>query len=174
MNEAVEEAYFNWLCAKVNRLENPTPSLTYWKLFSKLHHTPFVWVLFEDENRAKDGVDLRYRFTMEADIEVDSMWYTMDCSVLEMLIAFNERLTWQTDDPYSHWFWTMLQNLGLAAYSDANYNDENVIDDILDSLIWRTYAEDGEGGLFPLRRPEHDQRKTEIWYQFCEYLAEND
>jgi hypothetical protein len=46
------------------------------------------------------------------------------------------------------------------------------IDDILDSVIWRTYSPDGRGGFFPLNQPQEDQRKIEIWYQMNKYVIE--
>lgn len=176
MNEAVEDIYFNWLCAKVEHVENPTPSLTHWKLLKKLHHTKFVWILSGDDNRAQDGVDLRYVFLTEAGIDVDPEWYEIDCSMLEMLIAFAKRLEWQTDYSQKHWFWMMLGNLDIQDLNDAKFNRraEEIVDEILDSFIWRTYDYNGLGGLFPLREPEHDQTGVEIWYQFCEYLIEQD
>ena len=47
------------------------------------------------------------------------------------------------------------------------------IDDILDTLIWRTYEYDGIGGFFPLTNAEEDQTKVEIWYQMAAYINEH-
>lgn len=174
MIEPFEESYFNWLCAKVNRVENPTPSLTYRRLLSVLHSTEFVWLLSGDDNRAEDGVDLRHRFTVESGLEPDYIWMNTSCSLLEMLIAFSERAAFQTLISAYDWFWIFITNLGLSEYNDASFANEHEIGEVLYSLVWRTYEWNGSGGLFPLRRPEHDQRKVEIWYQFCEYLIDQE
>ena len=65
MNEPFEEAYFKWLCAKVDHTNVPTPSLTHWNLLRILHRNEFVWLLTGDDNRAEDGVDLRHAFLLE-------------------------------------------------------------------------------------------------------------
>jgi len=46
------------------------------------------------------------------------------------------------------------------------------VDEILESLIWRTYDPDGHGGFFPLRRPKGDQTEEEIWHQMNLYVGE--
>jgi hypothetical protein len=43
---------------------------------------------------------------------------------------------------------------------------------ILEDLIWRTYRPNGQGGFFPLKNPQEDQTKIEIWYQLNEYVME--
>lgn len=175
MNEPLENLYFDWLCAKVMWVQNPTPSNTYWRLLRHLHNTEFVWVLEMDENRAHDGWDLRPRFLTEARFEEDEEWLALPVSIFEVLYAFAEKAEFQTDRPASDWFWAMLHNLGLGEVSDANteFSDEK-ISDILETFVWRTYHDNGSGGLFPMRNPDHDQTKVEIWYQFCEYLVDNE
>jgi hypothetical protein len=46
------------------------------------------------------------------------------------------------------------------------------VEEILHTLIWRTYDPDGTGGFFPLTRPQFDQRTIEIWYQMNAYSME--
>lgn len=168
MNEPVDESYFNWLCAKVI-----DPRLTvYLDLMRILHTTEFVWLIQGDRNRAEDGVELREEFLREALIEVEPEWINMPCSLLELFIAFSRRATFQTERPEKEWFWEFLRNLNLDEYRQINESDLSVIDDILYDFVWRTYNPNGQGGMFPLRKPEEDQRKVEIWYQFCEYLVE--
>lgn len=176
MNEPIESAYFNWLCAKVMRIENPTPSLTYWKLLRELQNTEFVWTIDApmDENRAADGLDLRHEFLVETHAEADPSWLDIGCSVFEMIFAFSRRASFATGRRDKDWFWEILDNLGLSNFNDASSVRPSEIRDILDRLIWRTYEYNGQGGMFPLIDPRHDQRKVEIWYQFNEYLAENE
>ncbi len=173
LEEPIESLYFNWLCAKVMRVDVPTPSNTYWKLLRELQNTEFVWVVSMDDNRAEDGKELRHEFLLEARIAVDQEWLNIGCSIFEMLIAFSRRASFTTDRSSPEWFWEFIDNLGLAGFNDASFN-LFVITDILYSFIWRTFDYHGNGGMFPLKHPHQDQRKLEIWYQFCEYLIEHE
>lgn len=172
-DEPIEELYFNWLCTKVLYVQNPTPSLTYWRLFRKLHGTEFVWTIMGDDNRAADGKELRSDFLIEAYIPDDVVWRTYHgCSILEMLIAFAKRGNFQTDDSVANWFWEFIDNLGMKDFNDASNVPDYVIDDILFNFIWRKYDADGLGGLFPLENPTRDQSKIELWWQFFDYLID--
>lgn len=166
MSEPLEEEYFNWLCARVVDVQPPT----YYGLMTILHRTEFVWVVAEDENRAHDGLNLRIPFCREAGANPGMMW--MGCSVLEMLIALAEKVAFQTEISEKDWFWRMLANLGIDEYQIVPVGHEGHIEEILYNFLWRTYSPDGRGGLFPLRKPQHDQRGVEIWYQWAEYVEE--
>lgn len=172
--ESIEHLYFNWLCAKVNVYVRPTtPSLTHWNLLRTLHHTEFVWLLWGDENRAEDGLELRRDFIFEAEAPDYPDWRrNPGCSVLEMLIAFSRRAEFQTGDKARDWFWEMLDNLGLKEVDDGHEATPEDIEEILEMFVWRTYDYDGDGGLFPLTSPTRDQASLEIWYQFCDYLVD--
>ena len=174
MREPIESTYFNWLCAKVMRSENPTPSLTYWNLLRELHRTEFIWIIVGDENRADDGLDLRPEFLAEARLVAGQAWLRQNCSVLEMLIAFARKAEFQTDIALSNWFWVFIENLGLLEFNDAIPLNVEAIEYILEQFIWRTYKFDGTGGMFPLQDPSSDQTEVEIWYQFSEYLLEKE
>lgn len=172
MDEPLENAYFNWLVAKVNRVEHPTPSLTYWNLLRQLHSTEYVWLISGDDNRAEDGVELREEFLIESGYPYSGEWEGMGCSVLEMLIAFARRAKFNARKTLHYWFWRFLKNLGLDEANDASNFPPEEIDAILSNFVWRTYKSDGTGGLFPMRNPPMDQREVEVWYQFCEYLID--
>lgn len=176
MSEPIESTYFNWLVAKVMRLENPTPSLTYWKLLQLLHHTEFVWIVPNDDNRVQDGLDLRPEFLREAHLDENALFNGLGCSVLEMFIAFARRIEFDTDEPLSNWFWIFVEHLGLSDFNDSVFDnvDPFVVADMLTTFIWRTYPPDGRGGMFPLQHSKNDQRKIEVWYQYCEWIAEQD
>lgn len=175
MTEPIENLYFNWLCAKAIRVDHPTPSLTYYKLFKQLHDTEYAWLLSGDDNRAEDGVELRTEFLTEACIPLSGeRWESIGCSVLEMLIAFSRRAEFNAGESVQFWFWHMLDNLGLAQANDASDMPAEDIDEILHIFIWRLYDECGNGGLFPVEFTENNQREVEIWYQFCEYLVDID
>jgi hypothetical protein len=169
MNEPLENVYFNWLCAKVNRVEVPTPSLTYTKLLRKLHNTEFVWLVSGDDNRAGDGVELRDEFLVEARVQEDPNWENLGCSILEMLIAFSRRAEFMAGETPEYWFWLIMDNLDLSFANDSGY-DEAKVDHILYNFVWRIYDWGGHGGMFPMGNAPKDQRTLEIWYQFCEWL----
>lgn len=172
MNEPIESTYFNWLVAKVIQLKNPTPSLTFWRLLQELHQTEFVWLVPNDDNRVQDGLDLRPEFLRELSMDEDVLFDGLGCSVLEMLIAFARRIEFDTDEPLSDLFWGFVENMGLKRFNDASY-DVRVVVDILTIFIWRTYNFSGAGGgMFPLHKPKRDQRKVEIWYQYCDYVID--
>lgn len=170
MSEPIEGLYFNWLRAKVVNLDSP--SYLYLDLLRILYRTEFVWTVLGDKNREEDGLELRENFLRETQLENDLDWFYSPCSVLEVLIAFAGRASFQTDIPTSEWFWTFLTNLGLDNYRTVSDSDRSMIERILSTFIWRIYDQDGRGGLFPLREPKENQAKVEIWYQFCAYLDE--
>lgn len=166
MNEPIEEAYFNWLCAKVLTVTVPI----YWGLMRILHQKEFSWIVTGDKNRAADGVELRDDFFRETHLPMDESWYAQPCSIFEALLAFANRASFQMDEPARDWFWKFMTNLDLDEYRQVYEEDVPIIEDILDTFVWRTYEPSGHGGMFPMRWPQHDQREVEIWYQFCQYV----
>lgn len=175
MSEPLENLYFNWLCAKVVFNENPAPSNTYWRLLRTLHNTEFVWLLSGDDNRAEDGLELRREFILQVDAPDYPEWRrNPGCSMLEMFIAFSRRAEFISSVPATEWFWEFMKNLGLEDFNDAYLNNTEIIDDILDTFIWRTYDYNSSGGLFPLNKADKDQREVELWYQFANYLIDQD
>jgi hypothetical protein len=172
MVEPLENLYFNWLCAKIYYNQNSTPSLTYWRLLRILQNTEFVWLISGDDNRAEDGLELRVEFLLESDIPDIPEWRrNPGCSLLEMLIAFSRRAQFSTGTTSKEWFWEFIRNLDLIEFNDASLTYE-AVEGILNQFIWRTYEANGNGGMFPLDDPKQDQRKVEIWYQFCDYLVD--
>lgn len=175
MNEPLDELYMRWLYRQVASEHKRSLLRSYWKLMRKLYTTEFVWFIANDDNRVEDGKALRTMFLdaegVDADI-VDAEWLEIGCSFLEMLVALSHRLYFDTNTPARDWFWHMLTNLGLAMSNDKNPMEDDEIDEILASVVFRTYEANGQGGLFPLRNPESDQREIEIWYQLSAYLGE--
>lgn len=168
MNEPIEALYFNWLCAKVISIDDNN----YYDLMRILYTTEFVWVVSGDRNRTEDGVELRQYFLNESGLAKDKTWFNEPCSVLEVLISFAQRASFQTEAPVQEWFWIFIENLGLSEYRRVSVSDTYVIDEILYNFIWRIYTPDGYGGLFPLDKAKEDQRQIEIWYQFCAWVDE--
>ena len=171
MKGPLDEPYFTWLSAKV--VLGDRMSQSYLKLLRQLYETEFVWFMIGDDNRARDGLDLRHEFLRESRLDNDPVWFEVGCSVLEMLIGLSRRAEFQTDLVAQEWFWVFIRNLNLADYHDENaYNYDHDVSEILYDFVWRTYEYDGTGGLFPMKNPPEDQREVEIWYQFSEYLVE--
>lgn len=177
-----EQYYFNWLCDLVHMDQEDT---SYYILAKDLFRKEFVSLVEHDENRAYDGIELREECGEELEYPLYEHMSDTECNLLEMLIGLARRIDFETSDPYddgrgdrtSYWFWEMIDNLGLMAYDDESYVElegQIYVDSILDALIDRRYCPNGTGGLFPLRYPEEDQTKVEIWYQMCAYLAENE
>jgi hypothetical protein len=92
--------------------------------------------------------------------------------MLELLIGLSRRLSFEAEGEPRDWFWDLINNLGLTHVNDQQYTAfvRDEIDDALERVIWRTYAKNGRGGLFPLQNVNQDQRDVELWYQLCQYI----
>lgn len=175
MSAYLDERYFDWLYSQVCSVRAKSPSRTYKNLFHILYTTEFVWLVPNDDNRVEDGKYLRYEFLDHEGIRLspsDQFWMELGCSFLEFLIALTRRLEFNTDISATTWFWKLLENINLRRLNDRVDISREDVEETLNRVIWRTYDEDGNGGLFPLDYPEQDQRKVEIWYQASAYLIE--
>lgn len=170
----IRREYFEWLyemvCVGRYSKEN-----SYRKLLGHLHKIEFTYTIPKDENRAEDGVELRYRFAYfhKCPAAAETI-LTGPCSVLEMMIALAIRCEDIMDDPglgdrTGQWFWRMVVNLGLGGMYDSRYDEESV-DEIIDIFIKRKYEKDGRGGLFRVKDCKIDIRKFEIWVQTLWFL----
>lgn len=170
----VENKYFEWLYDYVCK-GRVNKHISYKKLFMLLHDIEFTFYVRNDVNRARDGVDLRYRFAMITDDERVMDILDGPCTVLEMIVALAIRCeaTIMDDTRYgdrtSQWFWNMLSNLGIGYMTDDNFDREIAIKKIYD-FIERRYDPDGKGGLFYIEGCKDDLRDVEIWSQLCWYL----
>lgn len=144
-----------------------------------LHQIEFTFSIQNDINRARDGVDLRYRFatTKEEDYDINYILNILDgpCSVLEMMIALAIRCeeTIMDDTNYGdrtgQWFWGMAANLGVGYMYDEAFNRQDAEYRIY-RFLDRQYEPDGRGGLFHINNCDDDLRDLEIWIQLCWYL----
>ena len=173
--EIINNAYFEWMYDLVGE-NRYSKSISYRKLLMRLHDTEFIFLIQKDENRAKDGLNLRYRFAYDhPDIEDAESYLKGPCSVLEMMIALAIRCEENImDDPEignrtGQWFWSMITSLGLGSMIDSRF-DRRFVDDTIDIFLNRKYAPNGKGGLFTIRNCDCDLRTVEIWYQLCYYL----
>lgn len=168
--------YFRWMCRLVCK-DRPVGS-SYQELLTYLNEVEYIPNQPMDENRADDGMDLRYRFGYENSYEGPMIATFLDdrpCSMLEMMIALSIRCEEnimsnpEIGDRTGKWFWEMIDNLELLNMDDRRYN-QNYVDFILERFLAGEYKRDGRGGLFYIPFSERDLRKAEIWYQMCWYL----
>ena len=173
----LDELYLTWLYSKVASVRYKVRSRTYWSLFRQLYMKEFIWIVPNDDNRVEDGRALRHEFVEEEGLfNVDPEWMSLACSMLEMLIGLSRRLAFEVENEPRDSFWFLMHNLDLDELNDANYDARAYlkVEKVIDRVIWRRYKADGQGGLFPLERPDRDQRDVEIWYQLNAYLNELD
>lgn len=167
--------YFEWLydtvCGGRFAKEN-----SFKKLLAHLHSIEFRYIIPMDENRAEDGIGLRYRFALRYGyMDIYEDYLPGPCTVLEMMIALaiacEEHIM---DDPAKgdrtgQWFWGMVVNLGLGGMIDSRF-DARVVDEVIERLLDREYGPNGEDGLFTVKDTNRDLRDVEIWYQLCWYI----
>lgn len=182
----LKELYFKWLC----RLAFPNihDRSLYSHVLYLLYVTNFIVIIPLDENRLKDGIDLRYQFSCDCRIPyelVQNEFSDTDSSILEVLIALAQR--WekyimsdlQYGDRTSKWFELMFKNLGLSYYTDSKFENDighsrlfahSQVMNILETFNKREYSYDGSGGnIIILRDSVYDLRLLELWDQICIY-----
>ena len=179
MSGTLNEQYLRWLYAKISPANVKNPARTYWSFANQLFREEFVWFIPNDDNRVADGVALREEFLDEVGIDnPDYGWLNLGCSMLEMMIGLARRFSFLIDGDLRECFWHMVSNLGIEACSDKDYELtpglEIDVEEILQKVIWRTYRPNGDGGLFPLARPDRNQKKAEIWHQMSSYILERE
>lgn len=174
MTRNIADEYFEWLFDLVSG--NRHPELSYRKLLMHLHRTEFRYHISNDDNRAGDGIELRYRFKFRRNLDFDHRKELPGpCSVLEMLVALALRCeeTIMDDPDYgdrtSQWFWRMIKNLGLDRMLDSRY-DESYVEEVVNRFLDREYEPDGRGGLFTVKNCDCDLREVEIWTQMMWFL----
>lgn len=175
MNNTLNELYFKWICSIIfpdERLRD-----NYRNVLHLLYITTFEYILALDENRQKDGIDLRYHFSYACKIPYDVIQMNFpnsSCSVLEMMAALAKRFEDDIMSDYSHgdrtaeWFWIMFRNLGLVNYDDKSWdiNSHYEVKNILRKFMFREYNYDGtNGGLFISTSGSYDLRNMQIWDQ---------
>lgn len=159
--------YFDWLYFKVVR------NNSYRKLLSMLHNMTFRYHVEYDENRAADGVNLRWYYVDDGGDDEILRWKN-ECTVLEMLISAAMQMEVIMDDPdidhtASHWFWMFMDNLDLLDMTDDRY-DKTYIYGRVSMFMDRTYEPDGYGNIIYIPDIREDLRDVEIWSQMCWYM----
>lgn len=170
-HQPLDDMYLEWLYDQV--LVRAQRGATYWKLLSQMYKTEFTWFIPNDGNRAEDGKDLRVEWMRQVDIDASGHWLDLSCSFLEMLVALARRMCFEAEYTPQHWFWHLLENLGFEDCHDGSGYSRSYVQRRMRIVMDRTYDGDGNGGLFPLRDPEEDQRQIELWYQMSAYLLQD-
>lgn len=164
----INNEYFDWMYNLVDGRQ-------YSSLLMELHNIEFRYIIPHDENRADDGISLRYRFALQSGFEDYIEHLDGPCSVLEMMIALAIRCEEDImDDPRygdrtRQWFWKMVVSLGLGSMTNDRF-DRDYVRDRIDIFLNREYEPNGKGGLFTIKNCEYDLRDVEIWYQLSWYL----
>lgn len=173
IEDRVRSDYFEWMY-ELMCSDRFAKTITYRQLFTFLHDVEFTYFVPHDENRADDGIALRYRYCSTHGCE--DMEYCLDgpCSILEMMVALaircEERIICDPakGDRTSQVFWSMITSLGLSSMTDYNYN-EWLVNDVITRFLNREYSPNGKGGLFTIRGWDRDARDAEIWHQLLAY-----
>lgn len=175
MSEALDDLYLQYLYESVG-LPRRGRDRTYWALIRQMYSTEFTWRMTKDRSRADDGKAIRWEFVEAAGLpKVEANWLYRPCTFLEMMIAVARRLSTLTSENAAWWFSQLLFNTSFSVFNDEHYDGQSeTIAGMMDTIIWRRYTPNGEGGLFPLRNPAEDQRNVEIWYQLNAWLIERD
>lgn len=172
----LENEYFEWMYNLVCGIKK----VSYRKLLYFLHTIPFYYLIEMDDNRACDGVNLRYRFGNQMGYHIAEIAATLDnreCSVLEMMVALANRIEEsimdnpEYGDRTGEWFFAMLGSLGISNQNDDIF-DEDYVKKTITILLERLYEANGRGGLFTVKEPRRDMRSVEIWMQAMWYLHE--
>ena len=181
-----ETSYFQWLCDLV-RCDQGDKS--YYNLLGIMYETPFEIKIDNDGNRAVDGNEFKSAYILdiygtEEQKNIDfHMPAEQNCSILEMIMGISKRMAFELaedeseDCDFYKYFWEILDNLDLIKYNDDKISEEYAVSklkiyEILNKLNERKYKKSGEGGMFPLYRPQKNQKKVEIWYQMQAYINE--
>lgn len=170
MENYILNDYFDWLYFTV---VSPDERYSYRKLLSALHTIEFKHFIEYDENRAFDGVNLRWYYVEDGGDDHILSWKE-SCTVLEMLVALAMHMDNIVGDDYGKidifkWFWLMIENLDLAWMTDDKFDKRYVIDRV-NMFMTRTYEPDGDGNIIYIPDCEEDLRQIEIWQQMCWYL----
>lgn len=173
----LEDRYFEWLYDLVCN-SGYVSRLSYRKLLSFLHSVTFYSILPRDENRAYDGIKLRYDFGDDNGIPRHRIQRKLDnrpCSFLEMAVALSRRCEVEIMYDYElgnrtwKWFWKIMTNMNLGGMTDDKF-DADYVNKAVETVLTRTYEPNGRNGYFTIPGCPDDLRKVEIWGQLNRYI----
>jgi len=173
----LQELYSDWMRKFV--FKNAREREQYGYLLDALHASMFYFSIPMDENRMRDGIDLRYRFAYENGYDnhevENALNVTSSCSMLEMMIALSikgdERILYdyETGGRADYIFMTMLESLEFNDMTNDRF-DPGYVNSKINGVLNHEYDYNGYGGLFVVNNPRRDMREVDIWYQMNWYL----
>lgn len=178
-HEEVKSKYLNYLMERAGLEKDGDDG--YGTFCEKLLRSDFLPLLDMDGNRSCECLELRHDFDQEWDMHACDILDEELCetgTVMELLVVMAEKMKFEmADSEYESstrkWFLEMLSNCGLDYYANNSNYQEEAVDSILYTVIFREIGWDGEGGLFPLFMAQRDQRRIELIAQMNDYLEEN-
>lgn len=177
VSPSLAETYFHWLYDQVCDIRDIDSPHSYMNVCWYMHQQVFAVYVSHDENRVSDASYLRNDFAKDLGngrpMDVSDIM-SPDATVLEVLIALARQADTMIPLMPKVWFQIFIENLNLWKWNDAYCSARPTwpISRIITTLNSRTYKPDGRGGIFPLTRPEHDQRTVELWYQMGAYMTD--
>ena len=167
---AVVNRYYIWLINMID-FENGHENCS--KLLQYLHSKEYIWKEWLDENRAEDGLALRARFEKDTDY-LDYSPLEKPCSVLEMMVAFAERIDRDVmDSEYGtpYWFWIMIENLGLKDCTDDVF-DAKKVNLVLDSWLNGLTKNNLKSGIFTIKSGKKPDSSEDEWFRMQRWISE--
>lgn len=170
--------YFEWLVKEFN-------GFRYQKLLWRLFTLGFVNIEGgpDDSSRAVEGLELRKIFVERPFNMANSCGRWDNVSFLEVLMALalkiDDKVMWEAryGDRHVDWFWMFIDNMGFSMATDEVWNREieAFCEEKVEQIVYREYAEDGDGGIFQVdRRPDDaNMRNVDLWRQAMWYFSEN-
>lgn len=164
--------YIHWLENQLTS-EGDRPDRSYFELVNVMFNTEFTWTISMDENRVADGMELRAEFAELHDVGRVEMLELGAPSFIEVLLGLSRRLAFVAGGTAPRWAWELLVNLDLERMWDhLSRPKARRAEDILATVINRSYQPTGVGGFFPLAWPDRDQREVELWSQLNAFAEE--
>lgn len=165
----MNDEYFNYLV-------NIVKGYNYTNLLRELNKIHFYPLMELDRNRISEAKD---NLRSAVDFSPKTEYITILELLISLAIEYDHHVV-KYDEPESlcTWFWLFISNCNLNIYDDLYFKNNkeysiNKIQEWCSMFNNRTYRRDGVGSIFPLRNPPKDMRKTELFYQLCWYINEN-
>lgn len=170
--------YHNWIISLVDS-EDHYLAREYSQLMGFLDDYSFKWVLKLDEDRAKDGIQLRKEYDFEysrGDISIYDELFDVPCSVLEMLVALSLRCY---DEFLSGFdvkkvtphkvFLHILTSLDLFSETNNRFSYEKCVKNVK-SFIEKLHVNGRYLTVFKIDPKVANPHKMELWWQMQRYI----
>ena len=167
--------YFDYL---TNLIDKDDKIFDYTTLLEYLYYYDFVWLknIPLDENREVDGIQLRNNFKKYLPVNeqpyFEQVFEGRDCSMLEMFVAFAERLTYiESDLTQPDYFWLFLSNLGISFADNMHFNGQ-IINEILQGFLYgkKVHPDDPYPPLMFPCREVYENLNKDLYMQANYYL----